>query len=405
MLADRHVTLYVTGSIAGYKALTLTRLLVKAGAQVRVVMTQAAQAFVTPLSFQVLSKRPVLTDPFAGENPAVVDHIELADWTDIAVIAPASANLLGKLANGIADDMASLTLMATTAPIIAAPSMNEHMLNSPAMTKNMKTLQENGVTLVDPGTGFLAEGYSGQGRMAEPETIFEVLDHQPATQEQTLAGKKVLVTAGGTREAIDPVRFIGNRSSGKMGYAVADAMKKRGADVTLISGPSQLTPPKNVHFVSVETTAELHDAVMQTFPTTDVLIMAAAVADFQPAMTADHKIKKTPDNNQMTIELVKTTDILKAVAKAKQPTQVTVGFAAETNDLMQNAEKKLRDKQVDLLVANDVSQPGIGFNGDLNQVTFLRPGQAPEKTARTTKTEIANLIGLEVEKIINQKEG
>ncbi|WP_282801014.1 bifunctional phosphopantothenoylcysteine decarboxylase/phosphopantothenate--cysteine ligase CoaBC [Secundilactobacillus kimchicus] len=405
MLNGKHVTLYVTGSIAGYKALTLTRLLVKAGAVVRVVMTRAAQAFVTPLSFQVLSKNKVMTDPFEGADPAVVDHVELADWTDLAIIAPATAQLIGQLANGLADDMASLTLMATTAPILLAPAMNEHMLMSPAVQRNIRTLRTDGVHFVDPERGFLAEGYSGQGRMAEPETIVTAVSQVIDGGDQPLAGKKVVVTAGGTREAIDPVRFIGNRSSGKMGYAVAASLQQLGAEVTLISGPTRLEVPNHVSVISVATTEELRDQVVQTFKSADGLVMAAAVADFKPAKVADHKIKKTTDNDHMVLELVKTADILKAVATVKQANQVTVGFAAETNDLLENANKKLQSKQLDLLIANDVSQPGVGFNGDTNQVTFLQPNQPPVKTPLMAKTAIADLIGEKVVELLTKKEG
>ncbi|WP_279383253.1 bifunctional phosphopantothenoylcysteine decarboxylase/phosphopantothenate--cysteine ligase CoaBC [Secundilactobacillus collinoides] len=288
MLNDKNVALYVTGSIAAYKSLYLTRLLVKAGARVRVVMTTAAQAFVTPMSFQVLSKNQVLTSAFDSKTPTAVDHIELADWTDYAIVAPASADIIGKLANGIADDMASLTLMATTAPILLAPAMNEHMLNQPAVQHNLNTLTTNGVHFVAPGTGFLAEGYEGKGRMAEPDTILAEL--QLLSRPKTVfSGKNVLVTAGGTRERIDPVRFITNDSSGKMGYAIAAELVNRGANVTLISAPTRLTVPNGTHLVPVTTTEDLADAVVHHFPKADILVMAAAVADFRPKTSVDQK--------------------------------------------------------------------------------------------------------------------
>lgn len=404
MLNDKNVALYVTGSIAAYKSLYLTRLLVKAGAHVRVVMTPAAQAFVTPMSFQVLSKNPVLTSAFNGKTPTAVDHIELADWTDYAVVAPASADIIGKLANGIADDMASLTLMATTAPILVAPAMNEHMLNQPAVQRNLAALTADGVHFVAPGTGFLAEGYNGQGRLAEPETILAELQllSRPTT---VYTGKKVLVTAGGTRERIDPVRFITNDSSGKMGYALATELVARGADVTLISAPTKLTAPTGTHVVPVTTTEELAEAVTTHFPKADILVMAAAVADFRPKTSVTQKIKKTSDNDEMTLSLVKTTDILKTAATLKRPGQLTVGFAAETQNLIANATKKLTSKALDLLIANDVSQPGVGFNGDTNQVTILSKDKAPMTTALVSKTAVAGIIVDELERLVDSKEG
>ena len=400
---QKHVALYVTGSIAAYKALILTRLLVKSGAEVRVVMTQAAQAFVTPLSFQVLSKQPVATDIFAGAKTQSVDHIELADWTDLAIVAPASADIIGKMANGIADDMASLTLMATTAPKLVVPAMNEHMLTSPATTRNLATLKNDGVTILEPATGFLAEGYSGRGRMPEPEDIMAAASVM-ATDKTPLTGKRVVVTAGGTRERIDPVRFITNDSSGKMGYAIAAELQQRGAIVTLISAPTKLNVPAGVQLIPVVSTEELANAVVTAFKTADILVMAAAVSDFKPAVSVDQKIKKTADNDQMTLELVKTTDILKTVATVKTDQQLTVGFAAETQNLIDNATKKLREKHLDLLIANDVSQPGVGFNGDTNQVTILQPDQAPIKTALATKQVIAQQVVDQISQRV-QKEG
>ncbi|KRM77361.1 bifunctional phosphopantothenoylcysteine decarboxylase/phosphopantothenate--cysteine ligase CoaBC [Secundilactobacillus collinoides] len=404
MLNDKNVALYVTGSIAAYKSLYLTRLLVKAGARVRVVMTTAAQAFVTPMSFQVLSKNQVLTSAFDSKTPTAVDHIELADWTDYAIVAPASADIIGKLANGIADDMASLTLMATTAPILLAPAMNEHMLNQPAVQHNLNTLTTNGVHFVAPGTGFLAEGYEGKGRMAEPDTILAEL--QLLSRPKTVfSGKNVLVTAGGTRERIDPVRFITNDSSGKMGYAIAAELVNRGANVTLISAPTRLTVPNGTHLVPVTTTEDLADAVVHHFPKADILVMAAAVADFRPKTSVDQKIKKTADNDEMTLSLVKTTDILKTAASLKQPGQLTVGFAAETQNLITNATKKLTSKQLDLLVANDVSQPGVGFNGDTNQVTILSRDKTPVQTALVSKTAVAATVVDELARLVDTKEG
>ncbi|GAW99710.1 bifunctional phosphopantothenoylcysteine decarboxylase/phosphopantothenate--cysteine ligase CoaBC [Secundilactobacillus mixtipabuli] len=403
MATQRHVALYVTGSIAVYKALALTRLLIKSGAAVRVVMTKAAEAFVTPLSFQILSKNAVATDMFAGADVKAVDHIELADWTDLAVVAPATADIIGKLANGIADDMASLTLMATTAPKLIVPAMNQHMLDNPATKRNIATLQKDGLTVMEPDNGFLAEGYQGRGRMPEPETIMQRIETLNP-QTTPLTGKNVIVTAGGTRERIDPVRFITNDSSGKMGYAIAEEMAQRGADVTLISAPTKLAPPAGVAMVDVLTTEDLADAVTSAFKQADILVMAAAVADFKPISSADQKIKKSADNDEMTIKLTKTADILKRVAQMKRPGQLTVGFAAETQNLLDNAQKKLISKQLDLLIANDVSKPGVGFNGDTNQVTILQPDQAPIKTTLADKHVIAKQVVDQISQRV-QKEG
>lgn len=403
MAKQQHVALYVTGSIAAYKALALTRLFVKDGAAVRVVMTKAAEAFVTPLSFQILSKNAVITEMFAGAQVKAVDHIELADWTDLAVVAPATADIIAKLANGIADDMASLTLLATTAPKLVVPAMNQHMLENAATKRNLDTLKQDGITVMTPASGFLAEGYSGRGRMPEPEAIMQTVKNlKPHTTP--LTGKKVVVTAGGTRERIDPVRFITNDSSGKMGYAIAEEMQDKGADVTLISAPTKLEAPAGVNLVPVLTTEDLAEAVTKAFKQADILVMAAAVADFKPLNSADQKIKKSADNDQMTLQLTKTVDILKQVAKIKQPNQITVGFAAETQNLLDNAQQKLIGKQLDLLIANDVSKPGVGFNGDTNQVTILQPGQAPIKTKLADKHIIAKQVVDQISQLV-QKEG
>lgn len=403
MAKQQHVALYVTGSIAAYKALALTRLFVKDGAAVRVVMTKAAEAFVTPLSFQILSKNAVVTDMFAGTQVKAVDHIELADWTDLAVVAPATADIIAKLANGIADDMVSLTLLATTAPKLVVPAMNQHMLENSATQRNLAILKQDGISVMTPASGFLAEGYSGRGRMPEPETIMQTVKNlKPHTTP--LTGKKVVVTAGGTRERIDPVRFITNDSSGKMGYALAEEMRDQGADVTLISAPTKLEAPVGVNLVPVLTTEDLAEAVTKFFKQADILVMAAAVADFKLLNSADQKIKKSADNDQMTLQLTKTADILKQVAKLKRSDQITVGFAAETQNLLDNAQKKLVSKQLDLLIANDVSKPGVGFNGDTNQVTILQPGQAPIKTKLADKHVIAKQVVDQISQRV-QKEG
>ncbi|UQS81905.1 bifunctional phosphopantothenoylcysteine decarboxylase/phosphopantothenate--cysteine ligase CoaBC [Bombilactobacillus folatiphilus] len=389
MLQDKKITLYVTGSIAAYRALELTRLLIEQNAQVQVVLTKAAGEFVTPLSFQVLSQRPVYTDMFDAKADKVL-HVKLAKWTDLAIVVPASADFLCKMAQGVADDLASLTLLATNAQKIVAPAMNDQMWYNPATQRNLQTLRADGVQIIEPTVGFLAEGYSGKGHIAEPEQIVQNICSAFQTST-TLAGKKIVVTAGGTRERIDPVRFLANDSSGKMGYTVAQSLQKRGATVILISGPTNLTPPVGVQLVPVKTSAQMHDAVLEQFANSDGLVMAAAVTDFRPVQVAAQKIKKTAAA-KWSLELEKTPDILKSVAKIKQSQQITVGFAAETQNLQVNAQHKLVSKQLDLVVANDVSQPGVGFNGDTNQVTMLSQNQPPITTELLPKTAIADLI-------------
>lgn len=401
MQKNKHITLYVSGSIAAYKSATLVRLLVKSGAEVRVVLTEAAKKFITPLTFEVLSKQSVITDAFDSQED-FVPHIELADWTDLAIVAPASADLIGKLANGLADDMASLTLLATTAPKIIAPAMNEHMLNNPATVRNIRQLHHDGALFVDSGYGFLAEGYSGQGRMAEPEQIFAAVDAGLGVVQQGLKNKKVLITAGGTRELIDPVRFIGNKSSGKMGYAIAQSAINAGAQVTLVTGKTNLQPPLGAKVIHVISTKEMADAVAENFEQSDALIMAAAVADFMPENYVDQKIKKQAEDDGLTLKLKKTVDIIKTIGGQKHAGQIVVGFAAETQNLLNNANKKLNDKRMDMLVANNVSNDKIGFNSDDNQVTFLLPGQEPEQTPIMTKHAIANMLVDKISHLFNE---
>ncbi|BDR55568.1 bifunctional phosphopantothenoylcysteine decarboxylase/phosphopantothenate--cysteine ligase CoaBC [Xylocopilactobacillus apis] len=402
MLEGKNITLYVTGSIAAYKALILTRFLMKRKANVRVVMTTSAQKFVTPLSFQTLSKNSVLTDQNSGSNFSKIDHIELAQWTDLAIIAPITADFIGKIANGLADDFASSSLLATSAPKIIAPAMNDQMWTNSAVQRNIKILQDDGIRIINPGTGFLAEGYEGTGRMAEPDEIINSIESM-FVEHSILEGKKVIVTAGGTRERIDPVRFIGNDSSGKMGYSIAKAFYELGADVTLISGPTKLDPLVGINIVPVTNVKQLKEEVELGFKSCDILVMAAAVADFKPVKTSKQKIKKDPRNDLWEIKLEKTPDILKSIAKIKSTNQIIVGFAAETENIIINATKKLMDKSLDLVVANDVSKPGVGFNGDTNQVTFITKDSKPETTALLSKKEIAELVVKRVENLMNDR--
>ncbi|GAF36755.1 bifunctional phosphopantothenoylcysteine decarboxylase/phosphopantothenate--cysteine ligase CoaBC [Lentilactobacillus farraginis] len=392
MFQNKRVSLYVTGSIAVYKSLILTRLLVKNHNDVRVVMTEAAQKFVSPLTFQSLSKNKVIKDDFSTDNPKTIPHIDLADHSDLAIVAPATANTIAKMANGIADNVVNAALLATTAPIYVVPAMNVHMLANFATQANLKTLTDAGIHIMDTAEGFLAEGYAGKGRFPEPEEILTWLNQQFKSRTAELAGKKLLISAGGTREPLDPVRYLTNHSSGKMGFAIAEAAQAAGADVTLIAANTSLPVPDNVKVVRVQTARELLAAIKARFSEADALIMAAAVADYRPANVAEQKIKKTAQNTTMTLELVRNPDILKEIGLLKKPDQLLIGFAAETNDLITNAEKKIKAKHLDLIVANDVSQRGIGFNADNNQVTFLFKNGEQQKTAIESKQRVAKQL-------------
>lgn len=389
----RHVTVVVSGGIASYKALVLIRSLMKQGAVVRVAMTAHAAEFVTPLTFQTLTQQPVVLDEFTTTDPQHVVHVALADWTEVMVLVPATANLIAKVANGLADDAATTTVLATTAPKFVVPAMNSHMYANPATQRNLEQLTADGLHVLTPATGMLAEGYAGQGRLPEPEAILAWLTDQliQLTPDLPLAGRHVVVTAGGTREALDPVRFITNRSSGKMGYAVAQVAREMGATVTLISATTHLPAPTGVTIVPVDSAASLLTAVRTAFDDADILVMAAAVSDYRPTELATQKIKKPADHGNLMLQLTETPDILKTLAAEKKH-QYVVGFAAETQDLLANANRKLTHKKLDLLVANDVSQPGVGFNGDTNQVTLLRPHQQPVTTELASKTAIAKII-------------
>ncbi|KRO04323.1 phosphopantothenoylcysteine synthetase decarboxylase [Levilactobacillus paucivorans] len=403
MFEGKHVTLTVSGSVAAYKAAILARDLQRLGATVRVVLTAAAAKFVTPATFAALTKQPVLTDDQWWRADGQIPHIELADWTDLAIAAPASANLMAQLANGLADDIASATWLATAAPKVVVPAMNTHMWQAPATQRNRQTLIADGVTVLTPATGALAEGYRGTGRFLEPAEIIRQLQELSPLGQQSLQGKSVIVTAGGTRERLDPVRFLTNDSSGKMGYAVAEAAQQAGATVTLITAPTRLTPPAGVTVVPIQSTSDLAQAVLDRFPQADALVMAAAVADFQPLDVADQKIKKSADNDGLILKLRKTPDILAEVAKIKQPHQVTVGFAAETQNLLANAQHKLHSKSLDLLAANDVSRTDIGFNSDDNQVTLIDANGEQTQTPKTSKIQIATLLVDQLAKILATK--
>ena len=386
MLKGKNIAVYVSGGIAAYKTLNVVRALIKQHSNVQVIMTKEAQQFVTPLTFATLSQRPVITDNFTAQtsNDDFIPHIKLALWTDLAIVVPATANIIGKMANGIADDIASTSLLATKAPKLVFPAMNTDMLENPAVQRNLQFLQANNVKVIQPATGFLAEGMTGKGRLPELDQIMTSIEE--FFIEPKLKGKKVIVTAGGTKEAIDPVRYIGNRSSGKMGIAMAQVARDLGADVTLIT--SVKTELSGVNKIEIQTADELMAALQQEFPQADVLVMAAAVADFKPMTVADQKIKKNPNEDIFTIKLTKNPDILKAIAATKT-NQFIVGFAAETQNLLDNAEKKLNSKNADVILANNVAQAGAGFGVDTNKMTLLQKNHTPETWPLMSKIDVA----------------
>lgn len=370
----------------------LVRLLDKAGANVQVAMTERAQKFVGPLTFQALTRRPVFTNLFDPAEESTIGHIQMADAADIVIVAPATANAISRLANGMADDAVSAVVLATRAPVLVAPSMNVNMWNHPLTRHNIQKLQDlAGYHVVAPGSGFLACGWTGPGRLAEPADILEAAAHVLSAQD--LAGVRVVVTAGPTYEAIDPVRFVGNRSSGKMGVAIAAAAQRRGADVRLVLGPSAVPPPIGVTTMNVENANQLQWALNDATKDADVVVMTAAVADYRPAKEAKQKIKRGQLGNTATIELVQNPDLLAELGKKRgnKSTPLLVGFAAETDDVIGNAEKKLQTKKCDLVVANDVSEPGSGFAVDTNRVTLVDASGAIEVPAGT-KAEVAHRI-------------
>ncbi|MCM3742781.1 bifunctional phosphopantothenoylcysteine decarboxylase/phosphopantothenate--cysteine ligase CoaBC [Sporosarcina luteola] len=375
MLVTKKILVCVTGGIAVYKAVALVSKLTQAGAEVKVMMTDSAKEFVTPLSFQVLSRNDVFYDTFDEKDSSVIAHIDLADWADLVIVAPATANIIGKLANGIADNMVTTTLLATTAEVWIAPAMNVHMYENKSVIRNIGQLHEDGYRFIEPSEGFLACGYVGKGRLEEPEKIVQLIKERFSQPENLpLAGKKVVVTAGPTRERIDPVRYISNFSSGKMGYALAEAAASLGAETILISGPVGLAKPGGVQLINVESAAQMLDAVLAEFDDADMVIKSAAVADYRPKEQFTQKMKK--QDGDSSIELERTTDILKTLGDRKTG-QVLVGFAAETNDAVEYGMKKLSNKNLDYIIVNDVTDPDGGFGSDTNVVTLLsRKGKA-----------------------------
>ncbi|GAA5415055.1 cysteine/Cysteine sulfinic acid decarboxylase [Paraliobacillus ryukyuensis] len=394
MLRGSRIVLGVSGGIAAYKACALTSKLVQQGAEVKVIMTESAKQFVSPLTFQALSRNPVFTDTFDEKDPSKIAHIDLADWADLFVIAPATANIIGKLANGIADDMLSTTLLATEADVYIAPAMNVHMYGHPAVIKNMQTLDQWSYKFIEPGEGYLACGYVGKGRLEEPESIVKAIAND-RNDQQILKGKKLLISAGPTQEKIDPVRFLTNHSSGKMGFALAQVAAECGADVTLVAGPVSLDTPANVNRINVISAEEMYQEMLKHYDDSDIVIKAAAVADYRPAKTYEHKIKKK--DNDMQISFERTRDILKELGSKKE-NQFLVGFAAETNDPIAFGKQKLASKQLDAIVINDINASGAGFKSDTNVVTYIHRSGETNHFKLATKQEIAKQLLKQINK-------
>lgn len=386
-IAGKSIVLGVCGGIAAYKAVEVLRQLIKAQARVRVIMTRHAQSFVGPLTFQALSQQTVCSDLFAVTDEAAISHIKWAQEADAVVIAPATANMIGKLANGLADDALSTFMLAVTSPVMICPSMNTHMYESRAVQRNLDILRADGCLILEPGQGELACGTTGPGRLPEPEQIVDgLISHLTLKDLSTVA---ILITAGPTREAIDPVRYISNPSTGKMGYALAKAAEQRGARVTLISGPTQAIEPLNVRLVKVTSASEMAEAVFSHLNDCQVVIKAAAVSDYRPKSAAAHKIKK--DRDQIVLELEKSQDILKAIGQ-RQNRPILVGFAAETQDLTKHATIKLAEKNLDLIVGNLIGPADSGFQADTNRVTFFHRDGRIEALEKMSKSDVADQI-------------
>ena len=396
------IALGVTGGIGAYKAVEIARGLQKNGHEVVAIMTRSAEKFVGPLTFEAITRRQVITDQWQPGANADIEHISIASNIDLLLVAPATANTIGKFANGLADDFLSSLYTATRAPVLMAPAMNTNMFEHPAVAKNLETLMARGVHIVDPGSGYLACGWIGKGRLAEPEHVVAAAEQVlRARTSASLAGRRVLITAGPTFEDIDPVRFVGNRSSGRMGYALASEALRRGATVTLVTGPTHLTAPPAAEVIKVRSAAEMHTAVMARASERDVIIMSAAVADYTPVAPAADKVKKT--DGPLTITLQRTKDILGDLGKLpsrQQKRPVLVGFAAETRDVVAYAQRKLTQKSVDLIVANDVSRTDAGFDVDTNAVTLVS-ADGVEEIPLAAKTAVAATILDRVEQLLS----
>jgi phosphopantothenoylcysteine decarboxylase/phosphopantothenate--cysteine ligase len=387
MLKNKKIVLGITGGIAAYKAAELVRELVRGGAEIFVIMTRSAQAFVTPLTFQTLSGNKVATDLFSLVEESEIGHISLADRADVLVIAPATANVIGKIAGGIADDLLTTVVMAAKAPVLLAPAMNVHMWENPICQENIRKLRARGYHFIEPEAGELACGYEGKGRLPEISAIVEEI--RTLLSPQDLRGETLLVTAGPTEEPLDPVRFLSNRSSGRMGFAIARAARRRGGKVILVGGPTALTAPSGVTFIPVRTAVQMREAVLANLPAVSILVMAAAVSDFRPKETSSEKIKKSAAQPTLSLEL--NPDILSEAGQRKGK-RLIVGFAAETGSLLANAQRKLAEKNLDLIVANDVSLPGAGFAVDTNIVKVIDRSGKVEELPLMDKEELANRI-------------
>jgi phosphopantothenoylcysteine decarboxylase / phosphopantothenate---cysteine ligase len=399
MLTGKNIVLGVAGGIAAYKVVEVVSRLKKAGASVHIIMTQAATNFVTPLTFREISGNPVVVDMWAQASEWNVEHIALATLADLFLLAPATANIIGKIANGIADDSLSTTVMATRAPVVLVPAMNSNMYLNPIVQQNITKLTDLGYYVMEPAEGKLACGTEGPGRLPEPPVIVDrVMSLLAATHD--LAGFKILVTAGGTREPLDPVRFIGNHSSGKMGYALARSAVARGAKVVLVSGPTSLPKAAGVAVKLVQTAQEMREAVLAEFADSDIVIKAAAVADYRPSEKSEHKIKKSGDT--LTVVMEKTPDILSELGRLKTK-QLLVGFAAETRELIASAREKMTRKKLDMIVANDITLPGAGFNCDTNIIKLLFPDGRIEELPQQTKAELAGIILDKITDLVTKK--
>jgi len=396
-LAGKHILLGITGGIAAYKCAPLVREFVKRGAEVKVVMTQLAKQFITPLTMATLSKNPILVDFFNPENGEWNSHVSLGMWADVYLIAPATANTIGKMANGVADNLLLTSYLSAKCPVFFAPAMDLDMYKHPAVQKNIATLISYGNHVIEPGTGFLASGLEGKGRMAEPADIVVALENFFESKND-LAGKKVMITAGPTYEKIDPVRFIGNYSSGKMGFALAEECAERGAEVTLIAGPTSLKiSHERINRINVESAQQMYDAAVENSSAADVQILCAAVADYRPSVTADKKIKREK-TGEMTITLIPNPDIAAALGKIKRENQVNVGFALETNDEATNAKDKCARKNFDFIVMNSLKDKGAGFQVDTNKITiFTATGDVKEYPLKTKKEVAADIVDAVVE--------
>ena len=401
MLKEKKIVLGVSGGIAIYKVVDLVSKLRKKGAEIRVVMTENAAKFVSPLLFAEISGHKAAVSMWDGRDEFNVEHIALANWGDVLLLAPATANILAKMTYGLADDLLSTVLLAAPCPKIVCPAMNTGMYENIATQANLALLRKRGVEIMEPGCGELACGTTGAGRLPEVPEIIAALERFFALREGAMRGVKVMVTAAGTREPIDPVRFIGNRSSGKMGYAIAKEALLRGAEVVLITGPSALTPPPYARVINVETTQQMMDACMAEFPAVDVVIKAAAVADFKPREVAGQKIKKIHPEDGMTVILDQNPDILKTLGSVKKQ-QFLVGFAAETQNLLENAAAKVKKKNLDMIVANDVSMKGAGFNTDTNIVKFLYPDGKIEALEILSKDDVAEIL---LDRVMEKRSG